>query len=62
MTSYLKRKKRGITGPLARLSRVEWDIDLEGARVQSEFASFISSVLVDIYRKREEEEITILKG
>ena len=50
-----------LTGSLARLSRVEWDIDSEGQRVQSEFVSFISSVLTDVHRKREEEEITLLK-
>ncbi len=49
------------TGSLARLSRVEWDIDSESQRVQSEFVSFISSVLTDVHRKREEEEITLLK-
>lgn len=63
-----KKKDNGIeclttdlTGTLARLSRVEWDIDSDGHRVQNEFSSFMSSVLLDIRRKREEEEITILK-
>lgn len=50
-----------IAGPLARLSRVEWDIDQDGARVHAEFASFVSSVVSDLRRKREEDEITILR-
>ena len=48
-------------GSMARLSRVEWDIDSDSHRVHNEFCSFMSSVLLDMRRKREEEEITILK-
>ncbi|KAI9553179.1 hypothetical protein GHT06_021073 [Daphnia sinensis] len=55
------RKRTIKMGSLARLSRVEWDIDADGPRVQNEFVSFMSSVLLDVRRKRDEEEITILK-
>lgn len=55
------RRSTLFSGSLARLSRVEWDIDVDGPRVQNEFVSFMSSVLLDVRRKREEEEITILK-
>lgn len=51
----------GFIGTLARLSRVEWDIDTEGPKVQSEFASFINAALIDLKRSRDEQEITILK-
>ncbi|EFX83996.1 hypothetical protein DAPPUDRAFT_239205 [Daphnia pulex] len=42
------RKRTIKMGTLARLSRVEWDIDSDGHRVQNEFSSFMSSVLLDI--------------
>ena len=48
------------TGSLARISRVEWDIDVEGLKARNEFSSFVNSVLMDIRKKREEEEITLL--
>lgn len=57
----LQARSYEISGTLARLSRVEWDFDVEGPKVQTEFASFVNSVIIDVHRRREEEEITILK-
>ena len=50
-----------FAGSLARICRVEWDIDEEGPKVLAEFGAFIDSVLNDMHSKREEQEMTILK-
>lgn len=46
--------------PLAKLPSVDWNMDLEGAKVRTGFAAFVASVLIEANRKQEEDEITMM--
>jgi len=67
--SHSARKKKSefhgflfcfLVGPLAKLPSVDWNMDLEGAKVRTGFAAFVASVLIEANRKQEEDEITMM--